>query len=178
MAVLSRLPSNLSPLSPLSFELVIDSLPSVSYFCQSATLPGLTLDKIEQVSPNNRIPRPAVKLTYVEFSVTFMVDEDLTNYIELVLWLEGLGAPEKTQQYIDRVNNSRGLVHSTDSNIYSDATLIINTGQNNPNKAVRFLDCFPVSLAPITFNSRDASVEYLEAEVSFAYTRFEVENNV
>lgn len=176
MAILSRQPDNLNFLSPLSFNLVLDQTPHVNYFCQQATLPGLTLDVVEQPSPNLRIPRPGNKLTFNEFSVTFAVDEDLENYYEIINWMVGLGSPENTKQYVDQVNDLRGRVHSQDSNIYSDATLLINSNVSNPNKAIRFKDCFPVSLSPLTFNSRDQAVTYLEADVSFRYLTFSLEN--
>ena len=47
------------------------------------------------------IPVPGDKLTYADLTLSFFVDEDLENYIEVHNWLRGLGFPESIQEFID-----------------------------------------------------------------------------
>ena len=51
---------------------------------------------------------PGDKLTYGDFSLRFLVDENMENYMSVHNWLTGLGYPETTQQFKDFDNNDDG----------------------------------------------------------------------
>ena len=55
-----------------------------------------------------------------------------------------------------------------------DATLAILTSHNNVSKEITFADCFPTSLSALEFSTQQTDVEYLQAEVSFKYTYYEI----
>ena len=42
---------------------------------------------------------PGDKLQYGEFSLRFLVDENMENYMSIHNWLTGLGYPETTEQF-------------------------------------------------------------------------------
>ena len=77
MAFVSGLPSNYNILSPLAFRLDIERIPMATFFCQSVSVPGVTLGEIEQLSPMINIPIPGDKLEFESLSTTFLIDEDL-----------------------------------------------------------------------------------------------------
>ena len=78
---LNRQPSKLDYTSPTQFRFVINQLPKVEYFTVAGNIPGITLDEIELGTPLKNIPLMGNKLTYADLSITFIVDEDLLNYI-------------------------------------------------------------------------------------------------
>ena len=48
----------------------------------------------------------------------------------------------------------RSFSNATFENMYSDATVIVNTSSNNANVEFMFQDCFPTSLGSIEFAFR------------------------
>jgi len=155
--------SNVNFLSPLGFRFLLNRVPNVEYFCQAASLPSISMNEVVQQNPFVSIPRPGDKITYEPLSLRFRIDEDMTNYLEIYNWIVGLGYPDSFNQY-------KNL-----SSIVSDGSIIILTSNNNPSIRIAFNDLFPLSLSPLAFDVSGSDVEYLEAEVSFRYTKFSIE---
>jgi len=60
--------------------------------CQSASIPEISLGEIPV--PNYLVPIPAEgNFRYSPLSLTFLVDEDLENYIQIHNWMRALGVP-------------------------------------------------------------------------------------
>ena len=55
-------------------------------------------------------------------------------------------------------------------NVYSDGSMIILTSQQNPNLSYTFKDMFPISISPLTFDTTQSDVTYLDSTVSFRYS--------
>ena len=70
-------PDNINPLSPIGFRLDIEKLPEVSYFCQEATLPDVTINAVSVPTPLAAIQIPDTILQYGDLTVNFLVDEDV-----------------------------------------------------------------------------------------------------
>ena len=58
---------------------------------------------------------------------------------------------------------------------YSDATLLVLTSNKNVQHRVVFQNIFPVTLSQILMDSSVAEVEYITADVTFAYTIYNIE---
>jgi hypothetical protein len=58
--------------------------------------------------------------------------------------------------------------------IYSDCTLTILSSAMNPNMEITFIDAYPISLADLTFDTREQDVNYLETTATFAYRKFNI----
>ena len=74
MSAITNLPDNYNLLSPVSFKFQIRSLPSVSYFCQTANIPGMSLGETVRSTPFVDFPIPGDKVTYDPLSITVVVD--------------------------------------------------------------------------------------------------------
>ena len=83
MAVLQDQPTNPQFLSPVGFNFNIRKLPNTNYFVQAANLPGVQLGETPLATPFHQIPTPGDRVTYGELAITFKVDENMENYIEL-----------------------------------------------------------------------------------------------
>jgi len=94
----------------------------------------------------------------------------MKNYLEIYNWIIGLGHPENFRQY-KNLDTSR-------ASIYSDGALIILSSNNNPIVRISFEDMFPLSLSPLAFDVTQTDIEYLQAEVTFRYRQFTVNNTV
>lgn len=174
MAATDRSPDNPNYLSPLGFRFVLTRTPKTNYYVQNVTLPSATLSTVEIPNPLLTVPYPGDKLQYDPLTLTFMVDEDMTNYLEMYDWLTGLGFPENSDQRKRLMANSPTFEKGF-AGIMSDGTLYALTSHQNVNVKVMFKDMFPVSLSDLNFDSTLTDVEYLRATVSFRYTSYTIE---
>jgi len=171
-------PSNINPLSPTGFMLSIQKLPDVAYFAQEVTLPSVDLPAIDMNTPLSRLSITGETLVYGDFSINFLVDEDMKNYNAIYDWLKGLGFPKDHQQYTDYMNKQKDIqtLYAKSENLltYSDATLSILGSNNATVKAFTFVDLHPVSLGSLQFTANASDVNYLIGQVTFRYTYFEI----
>tara|TARA_Y100000401_G_C8181043_1_gene153983 strand:- start:24 stop:563 length:540 start_codon:yes stop_codon:yes gene_type:complete len=173
MSTYSNQPENFNYFNPIGFKFEVDKLPNVNFFCQSATLPGLTLGEATQPNPFRDIPTPGDKILFEELTIRFVVDEELENWLEMKEWIFGLGYPNSTDEYneLSKTNNEikpRG-------NKYSDGILMVLTSNKNAQIKVTFQDLWPVTLTGIQMDSSVAEVDYITADATFAYTIYKVE---
>ena len=64
MSLLDNQPDNANFLSPLGFRFIVDKLPNVNYFCQSASLPAVALQELTLPNPLLNLPFAGTKLEY------------------------------------------------------------------------------------------------------------------
>jgi len=160
-------------LSPVGFKFTLAKEPKVSFFCNSASIPEITLGNTVQPSYLKDIDIPGEKLTYGDFSLRFLVDENLENYMKMHNWLTGLGFPETTQQFktltTDDVTGEGALDQQ-----FSDASLHILNSNFRDVAIVKFRDLFPVSLSSLEFDASEADIQYFTADVTFKYTIYDI----
>ena len=165
-------------LSPIGFKFSLKRSPGVAYFCNEANIPDMSLSIAEQPTYLRNIPLPGDKIEFGDLSLRFMVDEDLTNYMEIQNWIRGLGYPESISQYSEL--EDKAYIKQTFGNkrqdVYSDGTLQILSNNLVPKFQVLFDDLFPYSLSTVTFDATDTDIEYFTAEVSFKYTIYKITN--
>ena len=165
-------------LSPLGFKFSLKRSPGVAYFCNEANIPDMNLAIAEQPTYLRDIPIPGDKIDFGDLNLRFMVDEDLTNYMEIQNWIRGLGYPQSIKEYQDL--EKKAYIQQTfgqkRQDIYSDGTLQILSNNLIPKFQVLFDDLFPYSLSTITFDATDTDIEYFTAEVSFKYTLYTLTN--
>ena len=186
---LNRHPTKLDYTSPTQFRFLINQLPKVQYFTVSANVPGITLGDATYATPLKDIPLPGEKLTYDDLNITFIVDENLENYIEIHNWLASLGFPKNREQFKTHRSATSNLPKATvgtsgdigdvkpitsDSPMFSDSVLTVLSNKNNPVVECRFEDCFPTSLSSLDYSQNQTDVEYLTAEVTFKYKIYEI----
>jgi hypothetical protein len=170
MSVLDNQPLDQSFLSPLGFKLQIKKTPTVNYFIQKATIPSVSLGIADIDSPFTKVPFPGTKLTFGNLQVTFKVDENMLNYLEIYSWLRDVGFPDNFAQY----SNIAGQQVTSGEGVFSDITLIVLSSAMNPNVEITFFDCFPVDLSELEFDSTLSDVDYLTATATFASRRFDI----
>lgn len=170
-------------LRPNAFRFVIKDLPKVAYTCQSANLPGLQLGFAVQPTPFIDLPRIGDKLQYDEFSVRFLIAEDMSNYLELLEWLVALGFPETYNSYsrfvgerLSRFPFVKQPNGSIETVAYSDGTLTILDSANVPKTNIILKDMFPVAVQALDYDITSSSVDFLVGIASFKYRTFEIQS--
>jgi len=190
---LSRQPTQLDYVSPTQFKFNIHQLPKVEFFCTAANVPAINLGEAIFPTPYKQIPVMGDTLTYDNLSISFIVDENLENYIELHEWLTAIGFPKDREQFTtfrsstadspvitQGVSDDRGLTTGSSQlstsarGMFGDAILTILTNKNNPVVEVRFQDLFPVALGALDFTQVATDVEYISVTADFSYKIYEI----
>jgi len=185
MSTLSNQPTNPQFLSPVGFNFSIRKLPNVNYFAQSINLPGVQMGETLIPSPFVNIPIPGDHMIFGDMSITFKVDENMDNFIELFNWIQYLGFPEsfnQSKQIYDQpgttsltgLRNVQRTQRSLGEGGVSDATITVLNSASNPNISIELEDCFPVSLSDIQFDVRNQDIDYIEATATFKFKLFKI----
>ena len=169
MSALQDQPINTSFLSPIGFKFQLNNFPEVNYFCQSATLPGVSISSISVPTPLKAIDIAGDEVAFEELSIKFIVDENMKNWLSIYDWIIGLGFPTKVAQ-------EKYKKLSENSELTTDATLTVLTSNMNPQLNFVFRECFPTNLSSIAFDSGGTDIDYVTADVSFRYDVYTVEN--
>jgi hypothetical protein len=164
--------SNRNYLSPIGFKFSLAKDPKVAFFCNSARLPEITLATAIQPSYLKNLDIPGEKITYGDFTLRFLVDESLENYMSIHNWITGLGFPETTEQYANLTTDEDGLREPLVA--FSDGSLRILNSNYRDVAIIKFKDLFPVSLSPLEFNASETTVNYFTADVTFKYTVYNI----
>lgn len=171
MSATENTPVNKNFLSPLGFKFFVKKLPNVNFFAQKANIPGMAIGgNPEQPNPFVTIPYYGDHVTFNELEVTFRVDENLQNYLEIQNWIRALSFPEQFEQFAALFKAQPG----SGEGLKSDASLIITTNGKNPNFECVFQDAFPIGISDLVFDTTDESVNYLDATVQFRYTLYKI----
>ncbi len=163
-------------LSPTGFQFIMNRAPKVSYFGNQVSIPSMTLGVA--VVPNylKDIPLPGETVDFEDFTLRFLVDENLENYMEIQHWIRGLGFPESLTETYKYQKEKSDLSQPARSqlNLYSDGTLTVLDSNNRPKFKVIFQNMFPYNLTTLDFDATQTDLEYFTAEVSFKYTIYDI----
>lgn len=163
-------------LSPTGFEFTLNRAPKVAFFSNAANIPGLNLGVALQPSYLKNIDTPGDKIEFEDFTLRFIVDEDLQNYLEIHNWIKGLGYPESLNEIysLQKQKSYSNVTVNDKMNIYSDGTLTILGSSFQPNFKIKFSDLWPYSLTTLNFDATDTDIQYFTAEVIFKYTIYNI----
>jgi hypothetical protein len=152
-------PTNRNFLAPTGFKMNLNLFNGVDFFCQRVNLPDISVPNASVGSQFRSIPLiSSGGLTYGDLSLSFMVDEDLKNYLTIYNWI---------------IKNNLGETFDNQYDPqYSDGVLEILDSNYQPNILVHFETLFPISLTQLEFDTEDTAVNYLTASVTYKFVRY------
>lgn len=157
-------------LAPVNFTFQIKKCPAVNFFIQKVNIPDITLPSPISPNPMVNIPYIGDHVKYGKLEITFKVDEDLQNYLEIHNWIKALGKPI---DFIERKKINQEPVFSGEGEV-SDISLSILSSTKMANFEVIYTDCHPVFLSKLIFDTTDTNINYLTASATFDYTYYEI----
>ena len=188
--IINREPTKFDYASPIQFSFKMSKLPKVEFFVQTANIPGISLGTATVPTPLYDYPVPGDTISYQSFDMSFLVDENLTNYKELHDWINGLGFPKNHNQFknlqatsADRFPGTTSSTAATgtsiaqplsEGGIYSDATLTVLNNKNIAKTEIRFQNVFPISLGSLSYDIKASDVDYLQVQASFNYMYYDI----
>lgn len=166
--------SNKNFLSPIGFLFILDKANKVSFLCQRAEIPTINLGEVN-IPTRGLVPIPVEgNMRYSDFTIDFIVDENLENYMQIHNWMRALGTPQEFKER--KVWREKYAETPTRDSRFSDATLQVLNNNNIANFDVVFKDLFPVSLSTLSFDVTGNDNDYFTATATFKYTLYEVRN--
>ena len=163
--------ANRNFLSPIGFKFLLSKYPKIPYFSQSANIPAMNLGIQQQPTPLHPLPLEGF-IGYDPLNMTFLIDEDLENYMILHNWIRALGTPDDTQER--KTFMERELKEWNSDKLTADGTLVILNSNFKQNFNVVFMDLIPQSLSAMEFNATIDGTEYATASVSFTFNAYQV----
>lgn len=149
----------LSDLNNNTGQLVINRLPGVSFKCVRWSIPGFSFNPAEVDIPQQPFYIPGSKFRSDPFVATFLVDEDLTNWLSVVSWMF------KLRSY-DGPNITEEL---------DDFSFILLDNQGRPNAGFRYSLAFPQGVDPLEGTSATNNVEKMTSTITMRYQNVEID---
>jgi hypothetical protein len=155
---------NINFLMPTGFSIYIDKIPETLFRCTELEIPQIISNFTIINTPMIDYPVPGEKLEYGILTITFIVDEEMKNFLELSSWLMNMSNPESLD------NNDRYLSYHMFNNFstnFSDGILTIFTNNNHPNIQIQILDMFPISVSAISLQTDVDGIQYKSCTSTF-----------
>jgi hypothetical protein len=173
---MARQPSIFDYAQNSQFRVSFPNYPKIEYFCTAIAIPGISLTAVDRPTSLANIPMVGDTITYENFEMTFMVDENLENYREIYDWMINIGFPDSHSQFrnLDRREQGGGPGRGKgDRELYDDIMITILSSKNNPVVRVRLYEAWPVTLGGLEYTQSGTDVEYLTCSVSWAYMYYD-----
>jgi hypothetical protein len=181
-------------LSPIGFKFVIEKIKGVDFFCQSASVPSISMQAADQPTRFNKVPQPGDELYYQDLYIKFLVDENMKNWQQVHDWMREIATPESATEFgysrgalrsendievigtgVDKIASFRADLYGNWANQWkSDCSLFILSSNYRPVAEVVFRDAWPSSLTTLNFDAGVPDINYFTAELSMKYSNYDV----
>jgi len=165
MSILNRNPQNTNPLQPTKFLLTFARINSTQYFCQTVNIPGVQLGEVNRATPFLDMYSPGTKLQYDPLDIEFIINEDMQSWKDMYNWFTSIADPDGFE----------GRDHPRELQMnkhFSDATLTILSGLNNPILRIEFTNCYPLSMNEIQFDTKSSADNIITCRATFRYQSY------
>lgn len=152
-------------------------MPSVQYFCQGVSIPGISIGEVPRNNPFVDLFSPGEKAIYDQMNITFYVDEELTAWKEVHDWIRGMAKVTDFKEYELLGQNAKNKQFSVREGFeqFSDASLTLYSSSFTPLHRFKFYDCFPVTLSSFVVNSQDTPETIITADTTIRFAYFDIE---
>ena len=131
---------------------------------QSFEFPGVTVPAVEQPSYLKKIDVHGSLIEYDDLSITFAINETLSNYREIYNWLIKTGTPQKLEEF-----------QTPDDLNY--CTLMLTSNNKNTIIKVRFDKIFPTALSSFTMDTTSEH-NIVTATATFKFNTMTFDENI
>ncbi len=154
------------------FKFQLQRAPSVSFFAHEVKIPDITNMAATYPTQFLNIPLTGDHLAYEALNITFQVDTNFQNWLEIHNWMTGLTSPSgNTVPYANMQNAAKVSPYG----LYSEATLFITDSQRNPSLRFIFENTLPINLTGPQFTDTNNDMQYVSATATFKFTKYRVE---
>lgn len=141
-----------------NFRMQIKKIPDVEYFLTSTVLPGVDCQPIDVPNPVAHLYVAGLKLQYSSFRAEFLVNENLSNYMSVYRWIRSFAIPN------DKSTSGQKDIY----NAYTDISLNVLDNESNYLYTINLVNCFPIGLSPVKYDSQDQYPIIQRAVIEFS----------
>ena len=169
-------------LSPVGFHFSINRMRGVDFFCQSATIPSITMQSADTGTRFNKNRNPGDELYYEDLYIRFLVDENMKNWYQVHDWMREIATPYSSSEFMfDRgtrpsINQRKetGDTYTYANNQWRcDCSLLILSSNYRPVSEFVFRDAWPINLTTLSFDAAVPDVNYFTAECVLRYNYYD-----
>lgn len=172
---------NYNGMQPNNYRISFGYRKELPIWAQRLVIPGVAGNSpIEQSTPMRSILHPGHGVTLNGLSISFIVDEDMNNWLSLFQWIMEchMASSEadindllyRDQQGTKLLQSHRDIVGST------DATILCLTNKKNPMMKVTLGKMFPVALSDVELLSTSGGADQRTATVDFKFNHIKFES--
>lgn len=132
---------------------MIEDLGNLELTIVASTMPSISTDVLPANFRRQAGGVPSNRITYTPLTFSFIVQEDLKNYLEIFRWM--------------RANQDEFGGKPL------DIIMTLYKGTKMPGASFRFVNCFPTSLAGFEIDTQNSDTQYAKTTVEFHYDYFE-----
>ena len=168
-------------LSPIGFKFTINKLKGVDFFCQSASVPSISMGSADTGTRYNKLRHPGDELNYEDLFIRFLVDENMKNWYQVHDWMREITTPVSAKEFgysrgsLASINSTDGASKrgTADNQWKSDCSLFILSSNYRPVAEFAFRDAFPITLTTLNFDASVPDINYFTAEVTLRYNYYD-----
>jgi hypothetical protein len=172
MPATDKNPISINLQSPTNFKFALKRAPSLSYWCQTFDVPGISCPPARSPSPSLSVPFIGDHLVFAPLHLTFKVDDDLQNWLEIFNWMNAITNPDG-----DAITYKilQANPQYTGYGLLSDLQVFQLDSQKQATLVYHFNDAFPVALSGPRFDASNGNdFGYITSSVSFTYVKYNV----
>ena len=119
---------------------------------------------------------PGEKAIYDTLNITFLVDAEMTGWLEVHDWLRALTFPTEYEEYRNLgLLNKFTTASNSKTRQYADGSITILSASNKPYFKFNFFDLFPISIGGFMLSSTDTPETIITSDATFRFTYYNVE---
>jgi hypothetical protein len=152
-------PRKLNLAKATNYRLNIAAIPETQFWLTTANIPTISCNEVPIPNPvHGYTYRPTTTAIWAPMTLTFLVDEDFSNYYELYRWMTEATDPNVNARTKD------------DGDIMSDGSLhILSNNKNVSDVVFTFKNLFPTILGELQFNNESSEELVTDVTLMFDY---------
>jgi hypothetical protein len=168
---MSRFIGSHNPLLANYFEFSLTRVPNLEYFCQTVNLPGIVAGTDAQPTTFGiPVNIPVGNYKFENLQITFKVDEELKNWLELWNWMKQIGNLNEMDSSLPYPSGTGSLTKTS-----SDGMLLLTNSVFTPKFKINFKNLYPTSISGLLFSSTLPESAEVIATAQFTFTSYTVE---
>jgi len=150
------------------FQFRLERIPNLIWFCQSVNLPGLVIQEFDQPTTlSHPIRSPVGAIRFDDLIMSFKVDENLENWLEIHKWIQDMSNYTNDTSFIKPWDSQR-----------TDGQLLILNSSYNPKIKINFKKLFPIKLDSLIFDTVNPDSKEIFSSARFAFSDYSIEKLV
>ena len=156
-------PSKINLAKSTNYKLNLNVLPGTLFWLTTANIPTISSNEVPIPDPIHGYRyKPSNTFTTAPMTVTFLVDEDYSNYMEILNLMYKASGPDMSQRYQEgEVTGSTGSLH------------ILSNNKNISDVVFTFHNLFPTILGELQMTNESAEPLLTDLTLQYDYMTYQ-----